>query len=187
MPRPSSIEKLPSDILEKLQGLLRDTRVNQLQVTQQINQLLEAEGHEERVSKSSVNRYSMKMDKVGEKLKQSREMAEMWIARLGAQPQGQLGHLVNEMLRTMAFDLSLNMQGQEVTEDELPGQVKMLKELSTAVHRLEQAANENVKREKEIRKQMAEEAAEAAAEIVTNAGITAEAAQEIKNKILGIA
>ncbi|NVK42127.1 MAG: DUF3486 family protein [Oceanospirillaceae bacterium] len=187
MPRPSSIEQLPKDILEKLQALLRDPRVNQLEVTQQINDLLEVEGHEERVSKSAVNRYSMKMDKVGEKLKQSREMAEMWIARLGAQPQGQLGHLVNEMLRTMAFDLSLNMQGQEVTDEELPGQVKMLKELSTAVHRLEQAASENTKREKEIRKQMAEEAAEAAAEVAGSAGISKEAAQEIKDKILGIA
>jgi len=187
MPRPSSIDVLPSDVKDKLNALLRDPRVSQLDVTQKINQLLAAQGHDERVSKSAVNRYSMKMEKVGEKLRQSREMANMWIAKLGAQPQGQLGHLVNEMLRTMAFDLSLNLQGMEVQEDELPGQVKLLKELSTAVHRLEQAASENTKREKEIRRQMAEEAAEAAAEVATSAGITAEAAQEIKNKILGIA
>lgn len=187
MPRQSSIDLLPEDIRSQLNALLRDPRCNQLEAVKKINAILADEGHDERVSKSAVNRYSMKMEKVGEKLRQSREMANMWIAKLGAQPQGQLGHLVNEMLRTMAFDLSLNLQGMEVEEDELPGQVKLLKELSTAVHRLEQAASENTKREKEIRRQMAEEAAEAAAEVASSAGITAEKAQEIKNKILGIA
>ncbi|WP_156182845.1 phage protein Gp27 family protein [Marinobacter subterrani] len=46
-----------------------------------------AEGHEERLSKSAVNRYAVRMNQVGEKLRQSREVAEMWIAKLGAQPQ----------------------------------------------------------------------------------------------------
>lgn len=186
MARPSSIEQLPKDVLEKLQALLRDPRVNQLDATKKINAILEDEGHEP-VSKSAVNRYSVKMDKVGEKLRQSRQVSEMWIAKLGAQPQGQLGQLINEMLRTLAFDLSLTMQSQEISSDDVPGVVKMLKEMSVAMHRLEQAASENTKREKEIRKQMAEEAAEAASDIITAAGISKEAAQEIKNKILGIA
>ena len=166
--------------------MLRDPRVNQLEATKKINAILEQEGHEP-VSKSAVNRYSVKMDKVGEKLRQSRQVSEMWIAKLGAQPQGQLGQLINEMLRTLAFDLSLTMQSQEISSDDVPGVVKMLKEMSVAMHRLEQAASENTKREKEIRKQMAEEAAEAANDIATAAGISKEAAQEIKNKILGIA
>lgn len=186
MARPSSIEQLPKDVLEKLQALLRDPRVNQLDATKKINAILEDEGHDP-ISKSAVNRYSVKMDKVGEKLRQSRQVSEMWIAKLGAQPQGQLGQLINEMLRTLAFDLSLTMQSQEITSEDVPGVVKMLKEMSVAMHRLEQAASENTKREKEIRKQMAEEAAEAASEIITAAGISKEAAQEIKNKILGIA
>lgn len=186
MARPSSIEQLPKDVLEKLQALLRDPRVNQLDATKKINAILEQEGHDP-VSKSAVNRYSVKMDKVGEKLRQSRQVSEMWIAKLGAQPQGQLGQLINEMLRTLAFDLSLTMQSQEISSDDVPGVVKMLKEMSVAMHRLEQAASENTKREKEIRKQMAEEAAEAASDIITAAGISKEAAQEIKNKILGIA
>ncbi|MGR6871226.1 DUF3486 family protein [Pseudomonas sp. HK3] len=186
MARASSIEQLPEDILEQLQAMLRDPRINQMQAAKDINAILEAMGHE-KISKSSLNRYSQKMEKVGEKLRQSREVSKMWIAKLGAQPQGQLGQLINEMLRTLAFDLSLTMQSQEITSEDVPGVVKMLKEMSVAMHRLEQAASENTKREKEIRKQMAEEAADAASDIVTAAGISKEAAQEIKNKILGIA
>ena len=71
----ASIDRLPADILEQLQELLRDPRVTQLEATARINEILEDEGHEERVSKSAVNRYDMEMRKVGEKLRQSREVA----------------------------------------------------------------------------------------------------------------
>ncbi len=187
MPRASTIDTLPEDIKNQLQTLLRNPRVNQLQTVKKINALLAKEGHDERVSKSAVNRYSLKMEKVGEKLRQSREVANMWIAKLGSQPQGQMGNLVNEMLRTLAFDLTMNIQQQDFDAKEIPALVKMLKELSTSTHRLEQAASENVKREKEIRKQMAEEAAEAIDQSAKQAGLTKKAAQDIKNKILGIA
>jgi DNA-binding transcriptional regulator WhiA len=186
MARSSSISKLPEDILEQLQELLRDPRINQLEATKKINKILKAEG-EGPISKSAVNRYSVKMEKVGEKLRQSREISKMWIAKLGAQPQGQMGQLINEMLRTLAFDLSLLMQSQEVDSEDLPGVIKMVKELSIAMHRLEQAASENTKREKEIRKQMAEEAAETAGEVARSSGMSKKGVQEIKNKILGIA
>lgn len=157
--RQSSIDRLPADILEKLQELLRDSRCTQLDATAKINEILEAEGHPERVSKSAVNRYDMEMRKVGEKLRQSREVAEMWIGKLGAAPQGNLGHLVNEMVRTMAFDASLKMQELDVEKDEMPGWIKMMKDLALTIQRLEASATLNVKREAEIRKQAMEEAA----------------------------
>lgn len=169
MARASTIDRLPDDIRESLQALLRDPRVTQLETTERINELLEAEGHDERLSKSAVNRYAVRMNEVGEKLRQSREVAEMWIAKLGAQPQGQMGHLVNEMLRSMAFDLALKLQEGELTEESMPAVIEMVKELSLSVTRLEKASSENVKREAEIRRQERERAAEEAAESAENA------------------
>lgn len=157
--QPSSIERLPPDILEQLQALLRDPRITQLDATARINEILDAEGHPERVTKSSVGRYAARMAEVGERLRQSRAVAEMWIAKLGAQPQGQLGHLVNEMLRTLSFELTLKLQEGELNDETLPGVIDQLKQLSLSVVRLERAASENVKREAEIRKQALEEAA----------------------------
>jgi len=156
--RQSTIDRLPPDILERLHELLRDPRCTQLDATMRINEILEKDGHPERVSKSAINRYDLEMRKVGEKLRQSREVAEMWIGKLGASPQGKLGNLINETLRTMAFDITLKLQEGELSPESLPGVIDQLKGLALAVQRLETGATLNVKREAEIRKQALEEA-----------------------------
>ncbi len=184
MARQSTIAKLAPDVLAKLQALLRDPRISQLEVTAQVNDLLLSLG-ERPISKSAVNRYSIKMEKVGEKLRQSREISQMWIGKLGAAPQGNVGNLVNEILRTVAFDLSIKLQ--EIDDpDAMPGVIKMLKELSLSVMRLEVASSENVKREKEIRNQERESAAETAASIARKGGATKETIENIKAGILGV-
>src|SRR3569832_2078439 len=77
MPRPSTIEQLPPDILEQLQELLRDPRVTQMEATARINAILADQG-EEPVSKSAVIRYAVRMEQVGAKLRESRAVADMW-------------------------------------------------------------------------------------------------------------
>lgn len=185
--QPSSIDLLPDDIREKLRELLRDPRCTQLEATRKINEILEADGHPERVTKSSVNRYALKMEEAGAKLRQSREIAEMWIGRLGAAPQGQVGNLVNEILRTLSFDVTLFLQKGEVDMESAPAVVDMLKGLALTMQRLEQAANLNVKREAEIRNQALEEAAEKAGDVAKQAGVSAETIQRIRRDVLMMA
>ncbi|MGH1460988.1 MAG: DUF3486 family protein [Neptuniibacter sp.] len=183
MARKSSIDLLPEEIRNALHELLRDPAVSQLEATERLNVLLEEEGRDElKVSKSAVNRYSQRMDAVGAKMRQSREVAEMWIGKLGNQPQGQVGKLLNEFTRTMAFETAL-----EMSEGEEPIPPKLLKELSLAIKHLEQAASVNEKREREIRKQATEEAAEAAETVAKQQGLTREGVKAIKEQILGIA
>ena len=146
MAQRSSIERLPDDIRDKLHELLRDPRVTQLEATKRINAILEEEGLPDRVSKSAVNRYAAKMEEVGAKLRQSREIAKMWIGKLGAAPQGEVGKLLNEMVRTLAFEMTLNL-----SEGTIEAEPKMLKDLAIAIERLERAATTNLKREQEIR------------------------------------
>ncbi|NPA72687.1 MAG: DUF3486 family protein [Gammaproteobacteria bacterium] len=185
MARKSSVERLPPDILEALQSLLRDPRITQLEATEQINAILEAQGHDESVSKSAVNRYSMRMQKVGERLTQSREMAKMWIGKLGSQPQGETGKLLNEIIRTLAFETTMS-----IAENEEPASPKLLSQLALAVQRLEASATDNLKRDEEIRKQERARATEAAAETAASVGkangLSQQAVTEIKNQILGI-
>ncbi|WP_299197958.1 DUF3486 family protein [uncultured Amphritea sp.] len=182
MARKSSIDLLPAEIRDALHALLRDPAVGQVETALKVNQLLEAEGLDHRVSKSAVNRYSMRMDAVGAKMRQSREVAEMWIGKLGNQPQGQVGQLLNEFTRTMAFETSLAL-----SEGEEPVPPKMLKELSLAIKHLEQAASVNEKREQEIRKRATEDAAEAVDAVAKQQGLTREGVKAIKKQILGIA
>ncbi len=183
--RPSSIDKLPAEIREELNSFLRDPSITQEQATDRTNDLLAELGIDYRVSKSSVNRYSMRMESIGAKLRQSREISEMWIANLGSQPQGQLGKLVNEMIRTMAFETSAHL-----AESEDPVPPKALKELALTVQRLESAANMNAERERKIKKQARDEALEEAAEKVEKiggkVGLSQKRVDEIKRDILGI-
>lgn len=185
MGRTSTVEKLPEDILQKLQSLLRDPRVSQFDATARINAILEEQGHKT-VSKSAVNRYAQKMERVGAKLKESREVAKMYIDRLGEDQSGDVGKLVNEMIRTMVFDITLKMQGESIDPEMAPEIAKMIKNLSLSMQQLENAATINAKREEQIRKRAALEAAEAMETAAKSQGLTSEAVQAIKNQILGI-
>jgi hypothetical protein len=182
MPQPSSIEKLPEDIQEKLRELLKDPRVSQLEATRRINEILESQGTDERLSKSAVNRYSIRMEAVGKKIREMREVSKMWVDRLGNEPVGKVGILLNELVRNLAMETALT-----AAEGDGPVAPAMLKDLAIAVEKLERAASENTKREKEIRKEMAEEAADTASFEMKKAGISADTEEIIRERIMGIA
>lgn len=179
----SSIDRLPEDIREKLQELLRDPRVTQLAATRRINEILESEGHEERLSRSSVNRYAVKMEEVGQKLRETREVAKMWIGRLGAEPQGEVGKLLNEMVRTLAFRAA--MHASEGGDDE-PIDPKLLKSLAISVHRLERAASENAALEEKVRKRTLEAAADAVEQSARQQGLNEDQARFWREQVLGV-
>lgn len=180
MAKASTIKTLPADILEQLQALLRDPRVTQLDATQRINAILAEQGQEP-VSKSAVNRYALRMAEVGAKLQQSREIASMWIGKLGGEPAGEVGKLLNEVVRNLAFDTAMHM-----AEDEEPAHPGAIKELAIAIEKLEAAASKNEQRDATIRKQALEEAANKAADIAKRSGLTAEAIATFKREMLGV-
>jgi len=180
MGRKSTIDLLPEAFKTALNALLRDPAVTQLDAATEVNRLLMQAGEEERVSKSSVNRYAMRMDKIGAKLKQSREVSKMWIAELGSQPQGQVGHLLNEVVRNLAFDTAIAL-----SEEEEPVPPKLIRELSIAIEKLEKAASENEKRTAQIRQQAREEAAEELTKELKNDGISEQVEASIKRILLG--
>jgi hypothetical protein len=182
----SSIDRLPDDIRTRLQELLRDPHITQKAAREKINAILDETDHPERLSRSAVNRYYQKMQEAGAKLRQSREVAEMWIGKLGAAPQGKVGHLVNEILRTLSFDMALVLQEGKLDEKSAPAVVQMLKGLSLTMMRLEKAASENVKREEEIRKRALEEAADRVEEAATQMGQDKEQADFWRKKVLGM-
>lgn len=193
MGRQSTVEQLPPEVLEQLQSWLRDPRVTQMDAADRVNAVVDQvnaslpEGEQpiQHVSKSALNRYAQRMERYGEKLRQSREISEMWIARLGAQPQGQLGNLTNELIRTLVFEVSMKLQESDLDEDSLPGVTEQLKDLALTAQRLEKASSENVKREEEIRKQERERLAEQAGEMAEAAGMDEEQAAFWRKKFLG--
>jgi hypothetical protein len=177
----SSIDRLPEDIRTRLQELLRDPRVTQLEATAKINAILQEQGGQ-KLSKSAVNRYAVRMEKIGARIRQSREVAQMWIGTLGAEPQGEVGKLLNEMVRNLAFEYTT-----EMLDGDVPVDPKMLKNLAIAIERLERAASENVKRETEIRKKALEDAAQAAEATAKQAGVSDQTIKIIRRDVLRMA
>lgn len=189
----SSIDLLPDPVRDQLNELLNDRKVTQKEAVERINAILADlkaagqldEGTPDRVTKSSVNRYDLQMRDIGERIRQSREVADRWIGKFGAAPQGQVGNLVNEILRTLSFDVTLYMQGEGLDEENAPAVVGMLKDLALTSMRLEKAANLNVEREKEIRAQALADAAEIIGEEAHAQGMTDEQANFWRKKFLG--
>lgn len=195
--QPSSVDLLPQGVRKQLQAMLDNPRITQLQAVDRVNTILadlRAAGDPEvldpacpeQLSKSAVNRYDLQMRDVGERLRQSREVADRWINKLGAAPQGQVGNLINEILRTLSFDVTLFMQEDAIDRETAPAVVGMLKDLALTTMRLEKAANLNVEREREIRKQTLEDAAEKVGDAAIQRGLTKEDAQFWREQVLGI-
>lgn len=184
MSRPSTIDLLPTEVRDALHAWLRDPAITQTEATDRLNSLLAELGAEQQVSRHAVNRYDLKMREVGERLRQSRQVAEAWVGKLGAAPQGQLGHLINETLRTLAFELTMKLADGELTDESMPAIIDQLKHLSLSVVRLERAASENVKREAEIRKQAQAEAAKAVEAEAKRQGASATTIDALRQAIM---
>lgn len=176
----STIKTLPPELLEQLQDWLRDPCITQLEATERLNELL-AEIDEAPRSKSAVNRYAVQMNEIGEKIQQSREMADMWIGKFGNAPQGKVGQMLNEMIRNLAFNTTIDL-----AEQEAPIPPKIIKELAWALEKLENSSTINEKRQREIEKAILAKAADETEKAIVEAGLSSDTANEIKNKILGL-
>lgn len=102
MPRKSTVRRLPPELREQIGQLLEQGRTLS-EITAHLNQL----GAE--VSRSALGRYKQHLDKVGEKLRRSREVAEALIAKLGAAPESKALRLNVEMMQGAILDLLLKL------------------------------------------------------------------------------
>ena len=186
--RPSSIDILPEQARDALHAWLRDPGITQKEATRRTNALLDELGLPERVTHQSVNRYDLRMRKVGEKLRQSRQVSEQWIGKLGSAPGGKLGHVVTEMLRTLAFEITLKLDEVDLKPESLPGVLDAASKLSLMAQRLERSSEINTRRERQLKREAAEElAAKAAKEAKAGRDVSPERLDEIIREIYGVA
>lgn len=191
MGRPSTIKRLPPQVRERLNAWIRDESVTQSEAAALVNKLLAQlyPGHPP-VSRKAVNRYDLSMREAGEKIRQAREISDVWVAKLGSQPAGQLGHLIVEMIRTIAFEVAQQVAAGEITAESLPGVLDQVNKLALAAQRLARSSAEEERRERQIReeerKRASEEAAEEAGKAASELGLSAETADAIKRQVLGV-
>ncbi len=182
--KPSKVHQLPENIKTKLDELLRDGKLTQSAILDKVNALILDAGldHSDKLSKSGINRYSTNMQTAGQRIAQARAVSEQWVAKLGNKPSGDVSNILIEMVRTLAFEQVLKVSNSDETVEP-----KFIKDLAIGIEKLEKAATESTKREKEIRKTFAEEAAALVEDAAVQAGLTTAGANAIKREILGIA
>ena len=182
--RASKVDLLPEQIRNQLHQMLRERAIPQSDILDAINDLIDEEGLDEsmRLSRSGLNRYATQVEQVGAHLRELREMTGALTAQLGDKPMGETTKLILELGRSQLFRAMM----QQVEDPEATVDVDMLKNAMLAAQRLESTAMASHKREKEIRRAFAEEAANAVtSELRGEDGMSEELESRIRGILLG--
>lgn len=179
--RASKVDLLPPNIKTQLAMMLRDKQYSQTQILAEINDLIRDCGLDESLclSKTGLNRYASRMEKMASKIRNARQVAEIWTKQLGEAPQSDIGKLLMEMVKNIAFETSIGMS-------EAGAEPKELALLASAIQRLEQAENLSYERERKIRKEVLEQAAKAVEETGKQAGISLEDVSKMMKAVYGL-
>lgn len=181
--RTSKVDLLPDDIRAQLSMMLRDKQYPQTEILALINGLISDAGlsEEYQLSRTGLNRYASRMEEVGAKIRASREVAKVWTQQLGEAPESDIGKLLLEFVKTMAFETSMSM-----SETGEPVSPKVLGQLARVVGEVERAHSVNYKREQAIREDVINAAAKAVEKAGKAAGVGMENVAEMVKAVYGI-
>ncbi|HHA3523115.1 TPA: DUF3486 family protein [Salmonella enterica subsp. enterica serovar Singapore] len=184
--RVKKADLLPDSIRKPLLEMLREKRLTQVQIREEINRLIEEAGlpEEMKLSRGAVWRMAAENEEVARDLRDLREQTKAMVAELGDKPTGDTTTLILEMTRSLLFR-KLRAARRDL-EDDGEIDISLLKNIMLAVQRLESAAERSMKREKEIRAAFAEEMASAVTdELRGSDGMSEELEASIRRILLG--
>lgn len=185
MGRKSSIDLLPEKLKDKLLELLAKPEVTQQEIADIINET----AGETVVSKSSVNRYAQKMEEFSRKNREASEIAKAYIQQMGEGTGNTLGKVAIEQLRMIVFDLlmGIDQMPKDASDPETLLNLTIgVNKVAKALRDLEGASKVNIEIEEKIKAKTAA-VAEEVSKSVKAEGLSDEAVEAIKAKILGIA
>ena len=133
------------------------------------------------VSRSAFNRKSMWLATVGQNMQQMREIASILAEKLDEAPEGDVGLLLNETIKTLVFDV---LQDASLS-DEAPSMV-MLRQAADAILRLEKARMMSFENAEKLRKAFAKQGEEAIKKAGKHAGLNAETIAKLRREFLGV-
>lgn len=176
MTRTSKIRRLPPELREQLHSML-DAGVPLEEITAHLTSL----GAD--VSRSGLGRYKQQVDKVVARMRESRQMAEVLMDRMGADAAtGKGGAALIQMLTTLTTDYMVRRIDNPDTEME----VDDLRALSRAIKERAQAARATQDYDVKLREQIKLETVQVVESSAREAGLSAATINAIKSKILGV-
>ncbi|ECH1569043.1 DUF3486 family protein [Salmonella enterica] len=184
--RVKKADLLPDSIRKPLLEMLREKRLTQVQVREEINRLIEEAGlpDEMKLSRGAVWRLASENEEVARDLRDLREQTKAMMAEFGDKPTGDTTALILEMTRSLLFR-KLRAARRDL-EDDSEIDIGLLKNTMLAIQRLESAAERSMKREKEIESAFAEKMANTITEELRGSdGMSEELEASIRRILLG--
>jgi hypothetical protein len=183
MGRRSKIEALPGPIKQAVDELQKTGRYKLDDVLAHLRKL----GAEHQVpaealpGRSALGEYAQNFERTAARMREAKQLAEVWVGRLGQEPESKVGRLITEMLRTVAFQ-QLAAMGDDAAA---VGSMDIMM-IARAIKDLESAEKISADREIKIREQVAKEAAKVVDEAAKEGGLSADRAAELRRKVLGL-
>lgn len=167
--RKNTVVTLDPRIRESVDSAIREGRAT----IDEIVAIIHAMGGE--ASRSAVGRYKQQAESQMQKYREAQEIAKVWIGKLATDPEGDVGRLLSEMLRTAAFQTMGDMEAAAPMD---------LMLLAKALKDLAGADKLTAERILKVRQEATKEAAAVAVKEAKGAGLSDEAAEAIRRKIL---
>ncbi|MEQ8318754.1 MAG: DUF3486 family protein [Rhodospirillales bacterium] len=138
------------------------------------------------ISQTAMHRHRKKVDRIAEKYRQSREMAEVLADKMGDEfTSSEFGGTLVKLLRSLVFDFMSTQMDEEKEID--PAQFMFLaKAIKDAAGAMRLDQDHEKKRQEEANKKARSEAAEAAGEKMAEAGLSADQIQFWREDFLGV-
>ncbi|EIL6410476.1 DUF3486 family protein [Salmonella enterica] len=159
--RVKKVDLLPDSIRKPLLEMLREKRMTQVQIREEINRLILEAGlpEEAQLSSAAISREAARNEAIARNLRELRECHRSMMAGLGDKPTGETTALILEMSRALMYR-RLRAASESLKNDE-DVDMGLIKDILLSAQRAESAAERSMKREKEIRAAFAEEMASA--------------------------
>ena len=138
------------------------------------------------IPRSTVGDYKQRAEAQFARYREAQEVAGVWARQIGEQPDSAMGELLAEMLKTLAFQTLGDMQGQTAEAGDLMLLSKTLDHLASA-QKKDQEYRQKVRAAylAELQQKAQAAAAEATQE-AKDAGLTEEAAANIRRIVMGV-
>ena len=172
MPRKSNITQLAPGVREAVDAAIREGRATIAEIVAMIRAMGGA------ASKSAVGRYKQQAESQMARYREAQEVAKVWIGKLQTEPDGDVGRLLAEMLRTTAFQTMGDLDAG--TPQDVMFLAKALKDLASA----DKLTAERILA---VRREAAKEAAEKVSAIGKSKGLSKATVDELRKEILGVA
>lgn len=178
MGRKSSIERLPKPVRDRIGAMIRE---NRLTLDEIVDQLREEFG--DAPSRSTLHRHKQHAEAAMAKQREMEAISQVWVREIKDEPDGKMGRMIIELLRTVAMQSALNAQSKDDVDP------RHLAHLARAFNLIEsttkrQAENRALLRD-EIRQELLKEQGEKLDGMARNGKITPELLARIRSEVYG--